>query len=415
MSSTERKKIFYGWYVVAAGCAVIAFDYGMVTNCFGQFIKPVCAGLGFTREQMSLNQTITSIISMLVAMFWGQIHRRIKLHRAMCVSAVVVPLLFASYSFAPNLAVFYTITVLLSIANSILTLMVLTFIISNWFVEHRGVALGLTSMGSGLGAMIMNTVISQLILSYGWQAAYRILGAFMGVVIIPCVWFVIREYPQDKGLLPYGMTRDTKNEEASASRAALPAAGVTYAEARRSARYWLLFAATVLVVTAINIFYPTEAPHLSDSGYSVTFAAVVASVSMGAMAAGKVLLGRLFDRFGTLPASLTACLATLAGTLGLIWCRFTPMLALIVFGVALGSVFGAMCLPFVVSGLFGPKDYDTILGKQNVAVALGCAAGPYLSGMIYDTAGSYVPAYWLGAGMTVVGIVVLIGILKKRA
>ena len=56
----KKKNVFYGWYVVAAGCVVMSMTMGIISNCFGQFIKPVCADLGFTRQQMSMNQTMYS-------------------------------------------------------------------------------------------------------------------------------------------------------------------------------------------------------------------------------------------------------------------------------------------------------------------------------------------------------------------
>ena len=66
----KKKKIYYGWYVVAAGCISIAMTTGIVNNCFSQFVKPVCADMGITRQDMSMIQTVFSIASMLFAMIF---------------------------------------------------------------------------------------------------------------------------------------------------------------------------------------------------------------------------------------------------------------------------------------------------------------------------------------------------------
>ena len=109
------KKIHYGWLVVAASCLIISMTAGVITNSFSQFIKPVCADMGFSRQQMSMNQTIVSVTGMIFGLFWGAISKRIKLHHWMCGAALLLPVCYFCYSFAPNLTVFYAVTVVLSV------------------------------------------------------------------------------------------------------------------------------------------------------------------------------------------------------------------------------------------------------------------------------------------------------------
>lgn len=410
METKTRKSIFYGWYVVAAGCLVIAMTAGIIQNCFGQFIKPVCADMGFSRQQMSTNQTIVSVTLMCFAMIWGQLSRRIRLHRWMCAAAVLLPALYFCYSFAVNIYMFYAITLLLSLVFCIVSMMIFTYIIGNWFVKNRGVAIGLTSMGSGIGAMIMNTVISQLIIAVGWRMTYRILAVMMLIAIVPPIWLIVREKPSDKGLLPYG------SEDADGSgRPAKPVfEGYSYKEALHMPVFWAVSLTSVGVVMAICVFYQTLSPHLSDSGYSVTFAAVMASVSMGALAIGKVVLGRLFDRFGTRKAAFVACSCTLIGLLGMVFCRYTVSLAAIILGVGLGCSFGAVCMPIITQNIFGMKDYNSIYGKLTATTNLGSAIAPVISGRVYDVCGSYTPVYTAAAVITLAGIVVLLWALPKK-
>jgi predicted MFS family arabinose efflux permease len=111
----EKAKVFYGWYVVAAGCLIIGMTAGIIQNSFGQYIKPVCADMGFTRQQMSTNQTIVSIASMIFALMWGKLSKKIHLHKCMSVVAVLLPALYFCFSFITNLASFYLVTVLMMV------------------------------------------------------------------------------------------------------------------------------------------------------------------------------------------------------------------------------------------------------------------------------------------------------------
>ena len=367
-----KGKFFYGWYVVAAGCAVVAMTMGIMTNCFGQFIKPVCADMGFSRQAMSVNQTIMSVVQMLMALMWGSISKKIKLHRWMCASALLTPAFYFCYSFASNIYMFYAVTILTSLSYCLISMMVFTYIVGNWFVKDRGVAIGMCSMGSGIGAMVMNTVISQMIINWGWRHTYQVLGVMIFVVIVPCVFFVIREKPSDKGLVPYGFGEHLACDGDQKK----PFEGYTFAEVRKMKSFWAIALTSIGMVMSIGIFYQTLSPHLSDNGYSVTFAAVMASISMGALAVGKVILGKLFD--------------------------------------GLGCSFGAICMPIITQNVFGMKDYNSIYGKLSAATGLGGAFAPIISGRVYDTFGSYVPAYIVCAGMVFAGIFVLMIALPKK-
>ena len=127
--------------------------------------------------------------------------------------------------------------------------------------------------------------------------------------------------------------------------------------------FWDLAFCSVGIVMCISILSPTLSPHLNDNGYSVTFAAMMASISMGALAVGKLILGKLFDRLGVRKAAVIACSCTFIGLIGMIFCRHTIALAAIVLGIGLGCSFGAVCMPIITQTLFGMKSFNSIYGS----------------------------------------------------
>lgn len=46
-TESNKSKFFYGWVIVFAGALISATSIGIGWNSFGQFIKPICADLGF--------------------------------------------------------------------------------------------------------------------------------------------------------------------------------------------------------------------------------------------------------------------------------------------------------------------------------------------------------------------------------
>ena len=416
----NKKKIYYGWYIVAVGCISLAMTTGVVNNCFSQFMKPVCADMGITRQEMSLIQTVFSFSQMFFAMIWGSLSKRIHLHKSMCVCAVMMPIIYACYGLMQEIWMGYIVSIAITPFFYIISMAVFNYIIGNWFVKNRGLAIGLASMGTGIGGMVMNTLSSQLIIHIGWRMTYFVLAAIMFVLVVPPMILIVREKPEDKGLKPYGWeemeAERMAREQAGAGQvsAAEKFEGYTFAEAIRMPVFWAVVFCSVSMVVAIMSFYPTLAPHLSDSGYSVTFAALMTSVSMGALAIGKVTLGRMFDKLGNRTAVTIACSCTLAGTIGMIFCSSPIALAFIVLGVGLGCSFGAVCMPIIVQNIFGMKDYNSIYSKLVVATNLGSALAPVITGRTYDKCGSYVPAYIGVAVLTVISIIVLRVYLPKQ-
>ena len=84
-----------------------------------------------------------------------------------------------------------------------LTTMPITFILNNWFKTDVGTALGFASMGSGLGGAFFNAVAGKRIELYGWRMTYRILSVVIFVLAVPCIFFLIKRKPEEKGCFPY--------------------------------------------------------------------------------------------------------------------------------------------------------------------------------------------------------------------
>ena len=70
------KKFFYGWIIVLCCTLLMAVGTGIFVNCVGIFVKPVCEDLGFERGTFTLYTTITSVLSMLAMLVFGELYRK---------------------------------------------------------------------------------------------------------------------------------------------------------------------------------------------------------------------------------------------------------------------------------------------------------------------------------------------------
>ena len=86
-------------------------------------------------------------------------------------------------------------------------------VLSRWFKRRRGLAFGLALSGNGLSAFFMPSLADRLIASFGWRQAYVIIGLMVISVTIPVVAILLKETPQEKGLLPDGEASETPVSE----------------------------------------------------------------------------------------------------------------------------------------------------------------------------------------------------------
>jgi len=393
----KPKGMFYGWVIVLSGTVIMASVMGIIYNCFSQFIKPVCEDMGFTRQAMSMNQTLVSLIQVLVSLFWGRILQKVRLKNLMLCWAVIGPAAYFCYSFATQMWMFYLISMIMSITMCMLTILPFSYMLSNWFVEKKGLATGVCFMGSGIGGMIFNPLLSMWLEQYGWRTSFRILAVIMAVTAIPCV-LLVRARPEEMGLKALGY-------EKAAAAGQTQEDGYTLAEAKRLPRFWVLVSCSIMINMGISSLVQTLSPHLTDNGYTASFAAIMVSVSMGAMALGKMALGQLFDMLGTKKAAIFSISCGLLGLIGMLFCQVKPMLLLIILGIGFGCSFGNVGNPIVVQNVFGKKDFAAIMGLFTACSNIGGSISPTANGTAFDIFGSYRPAFMVWAAMLSIVIV----------
>jgi MFS family permease len=260
--------------------------------------------------------------------------------------------------------------------------------VSNWFVRRRSLVIGWVSVAQRAGMAFLPVYAAVVISIAGdWRAGWLALGAVVLVLgVIPPAVF-LRRRPEDVGLRPDG------DPPASSVDAALPAAAIeddfTLGEATRTRAYWFMgIAVGVLMFTGGSINFH-QIPYLVDQGLSSTAAASVVTIfsTVGAFGglAGGYAAGRITARW-TMIASLVVM------AIGPIILLQADTLALaLVFAVAYGTFFGSTVAmnQAIYADYFGRTSLGVIRGSfQPVQLVLN-AAGPFLTGLWVDRAGSY--------------------------
>jgi len=388
-----RKKIFYGWYMVAACVLIAAAGIGF-HNTASIFIRPVTEDLGLSRGEFTFFRTIVVLIGAALLPFYGKLAKIHSIKRIMLIGTTISGLTLFGYSFATYLWHFYLIAVINGLFLNASHFMMISILINRWFEDKRGLALGIAFAGSGLGAAIMVPLASAVIEAAGWRWGFRVSGIASVAVLIPTILFLLKNHPEEKGLSPYRIEKTEKTENADTNKnLATAPKGLMLAEARKTPTFWLL--AIALLCISIGAASPNAhtAPFLGDLGYSYAVISAVVSLSMIVLTVGKIIMGTVFDRFGTYAGGIA---------LGLFFI-LSPVFALLsanpvapwAHAVFLGLASTGFSIPVNIFAMkyFGEKDFPAIISILSMIMAFGAALSPPGMGLMYDFFGNYTIAW----------------------
>lgn len=410
--SKDKSHLFYGWIIVALSCILIFGVIGIGHNCWSVYTIPMCDDLGITRQQFSNFFSVMMGVEIIALLVIDKIFHKIGQLNTMRIAAVMLPAALIGISRVHGLLGFYGYTVFLGFGIVASSFYALSIIVSNWFEDNRGTAIGIVFMSSPLGSMVMIPLVNKWINAYGWRTAIVIMAAIMGAITITISGFLMKEKPSDMGLEPY---RDPNKKKESPAKAAESLWGVDRQYVLSSAGGWLLIAALVGCCMAGSCSN-TIVPYLRDIGYSDSTAANVHSIGMGLIGLARFSGGRLSDKFGVVRImSLAYALSPLV-MIGLVLLPIagSAVMPLMLLGFAISQIGNAVCLPLMVELLFGRKNYSSIYGLFSaVNTAMG-AMTPIVYGFFYDRYNSYLPTYRIFLCGSVLGFFALTAAIRVQ-
>ena len=399
MNSASPTKPFYGFYIVVACFIVLFMLWGMVFNTFPVFLKPIAEDMNWSRGALAIALLTGSIGGALAAPVAGIMIDRIGARPIMVTGALTIGLGLLVGSRVAQLWQLYLIFALIGGGLMCATVIPCSFIISNWFVSRRGMAMSGAFVGTSAGGMVMSPVANWIILDYGWRTAFALGGAAILVVVTPVIILVIRGRPSELGLEPYRHA-DAESETVEEN------SGVGVKEAFSLRAFWQI-AAIMLALSLVAAGVGNHCvAYLTDLEHSPTRAAFAWSVVMGAMIVGKLSLGPLADRWGAKNAVAVACAFFSLSIFVLTLAK--PYWVVLLFAGTYGFACGAPLVlsPLLVGDYLGIRNFGALYGVLNIMATVGGAIGPVGAGVFFDLQRTYVPVFYLFIGIMLVTAIV---------
>ncbi len=397
-----RPKVFYGWWVLLALCAISFYVAGTFWWGFSVFIPAILDEFGWSRSQISLALTFQGIEGVGVAPIVGLLVDKVGPRRLMLFGLYVAGLGIILLSFSNSLWWFYLAFIVISIGTSVGTGLVSQSLVIRWFTRRRGVAVTGLMVMPGLGALLIIPVLNFSIEAIGWRETLRLIGVGLWIIATP-VLLVLRNSPQSLNLEPDGGPIHPTAEVALRHGGYLldDERMITLRRALGMPTFWLLTAAYTLWNLGSSGVQPHLFVALLGVGMARPNATAVAALLPGVSLAGRLSFGLLSDivdnRYLLLAAgaSMAVGLGCLAGFMlspSLTWLVFPFLLF---YSIGFG---GSIPLRVVISGqYFGRSNFPAIYGVLQAFTATGGVVGPLFAGWIFDTTGSYFIAFASGA------------------
>jgi MFS family permease len=268
-----------------------------------------------------------------------------------------------------------------------------TLLVAQWFSRYRARAIAVMTLGFAVSTSVLAPACTLLIKEIGWRETYALLGVMVWVLVIPGATFLVRDRPEDMGLLPDGDAAPTSPSPSSV--APLAPAGPDRRKVFTSARFWMLalpMATTPLVGTAL-IFH--QAGILGERGLSEEISGVVFVPLAIGSAVAVMFAGYFIDKVGPKPA-FALSMTLLLVAMGLVHIIDSVPMA-IFYGAVLGASNGiAQNISGVIwAHLYGRANLGRIQGSAMTIAISGAAIGPLPLALLESAFDSFTPGILL--------------------
>ena len=392
------RRVFAGWWIVAAASMSSFAAVTFFNPVLGAITPELQAEYGWSTASIALTMVIGGIGGGAIASFIGPIADRHGARWLLFGSVGVVAGLLVSLGFMSTLWQFLLIWgVGRGLTVAVVDIAVVV-VIANWFIRRRGSAMGITMVGTRSGMMIFPLVISAGI----WLGGLREAFFLMALLVIVIGWLpslIIRRRPEDVGLRPDG--RSARASVAGGEGQSLLASDPdwTVREAVRTRAFWLLlFGTTILMAVSGSVNF-TFVSHMTQNGIGADTARTALAVWAGMGIIGGVLGGELRQRLAVRYALPLVILVT---TSALAWFVLTDSVWMaFVFAIWHGLAFGAQLPLNRISfpDYFGRYSVGRIRSVTAPPQLLLNAFGPFVSGLVIDSRGSYDLIYFVFIGL----------------
>lgn len=368
------RKLHKAWIVTIGCCLIQGGILGLVVNCRGIFFSPICTGLGIDLSAFTLYGVFYGAACCLAIPFVPSVFKRTNLNVLFALLTLAMSSLIFSCSLFRKVWQWYVVASLEGICSAFLFSITTATLINNWFIEKKGLALGIASAAPGLTGAIFNPLGAAVISRYGWRTGYSFFALMFLLMVLPASFMVKLEPGENERALGVEKIKGSDND------------GFTISEVKKMPSFYLLILFSALAST-LTCYTQMLNNYGSSLGYEVRISSMLVSLSMLGGILLKFVVGIIQDRKGVGKALSAAFIFLLISYLMLIAGRINLCMYAGSFLSGTPMALTMVVLPVLVRTLFGNREYSTIFGYITMSGNLFSSLGITIFGTVIDYCG----------------------------
>tara|TARA_B100000519_G_scaffold61557_2_gene52013 strand:- start:58 stop:1299 length:1242 start_codon:yes stop_codon:yes gene_type:complete len=404
LKKIKKPYFYYGWVIVVVMAIANAVGMGMGALNLGLYIKPMGDSLGISRASFGWASTIRSFSSAATNPLLGNLLDKYGARWILAICILITGISMISLSFVKESWQLILVFGLMGFAGVSGPGSIVTSVPpAKWFIEKRGKALAITSVGISIGAALFIPLTQILINNYSWESAWFVLGILGIILVCPISIIFVRRQPEDIGLLPDGKEKLSQHSVEDSS---LEEYSFTLNQALKTSSLWLLTIAFSILNLAIFTFALHRIPAFMDRGLDPTlvslataFDAICAGI---ASFTGGILVTKIPSKIIGASAFMMLAIASLMTIYANeFWLMFFSMA---IFGAGIGI--NSFTQNYIWAEYFGRNYLGQIRGFVTpISLVLGGIGAP-LAGYVLDITGSYNPAWWVSVWLMIFAAII---------
>ena len=399
--TTAPPRLHWAWVVAAVSFVALLGAAGF-RSVPGVMMHPLHEEFGWSHGVIGLAMSVNMTLFGLTAPFAAALMDRLGVRPVL---AAALTLIAAGSALSVWMTTSWQLVLLWGVfvgtGTGAISMGFVATIATRWFDARRGLVTGVLTAASATGQLIFLPLVAAVTTAHGWRwASLIVAGAALAVV--PPVLLLMRNWPQDKGIGPYGTAPGAAVTTLAPPGSSFGAAIDGLRIGARVPAFWLLGGSFAICGMTTNGLIGTHfIPAANDHGMPTTVAAGLLATVGVLDVAGTVLSGWLTDRVD--PRVLLVVYYTGRGI------SLLALPALLsphaqpgtwVFIIFYGLDWVATVPPTIMlcRAYFGDRA-PIVFGWVFSAHQLGAAVAAAGAGWLRDVRGDYDLAFYLAAGL----------------
>jgi MFS family permease len=380
--------------MVFIAIAIDFFSVGFAFQSYSVIQIQIENELQLSRFMTTLTLPIFMLCSALLYPVIGKLLDSFSTRDVLCVGGLIYAFSLISLYFTNTYLSFILVFALpIALGAGLLGNLSTSKLVSNWFNQKTGRALGIAAVGVSFAGFIFPLVTQYFLmdmLGLTWREVYLAYGILLLIIITPAIWLSVIDHPEKVGQYVDGISISEEAKE----EAKTEGQDWQIASLLRDKNFWILsfvfslqFSAMFSILSHITLF-------AKDMGWAGQAAFIFSMYAIPAMIS-KVLFGWLVEN--KLNPKVAVSISLILQGIGIILILYSNTPYQLAFVMAIFGFGGGAALPLsniLFARIYTPRSFGRSRGLAQPLIAVFQASGAPIVALMYQAYGNYNLAFW---------------------